>query len=895
METTPQGKRLLRLFLSSTFRDMQKERDILARLVLPRQRAILAAAGTTLQEVDLRWGVTTAMSRDGGALAVCLREIAGCFPLVLGMLGRRSGWQPPREPLENFDSSFAQTVPPGASMTEIEMRYAVHLARRDPNQKLLLMLRSDRLSAEVALEDDGPATIEPFRRWALTSPAVEAVEYDSFEEFERRVDAELRRALAADLQRESSAAAVPILPVLPRIDDLRALAAAAGHARPTLVTGDPGVGCSWLVRRWASEDPHGVYLDGRDLAVSDFETALRSSDPADGSDVARQASRDLVRLHVIDDTDTRSRALIARMSRSPPARRIVLDHYEHGFASEERADLSWIPTRLPRGCSVVLVCRSKRLQTQATDLGWQLHAVKPLDTDEALRLAERYLEAFSKYLSAEQRELVRSAPWSGNVGSLLLALDELRRYGDFETLDDRLRKLAGCDSRVALAEALVAGLTSVMPPRWQRAVVDALLAIRMSIRGLEEDEIRAAVGFAADTPPQPGEASMLPSHLWSAIRISLRSSLAERGTLIDVAGGPLSEWVETRFPAKSADVQRTATGLTAALKQSDPVRRFTEMPRLAELRGSTEGLEQLLGEPSAVEGLVDVGETFAEGWLSRLSPPARRRVIRAWLSRLDTSAGRFAGSLGRLAARAGETELALRLLELDRGTRRGPGPGPSDTPVDESDVIIAFLRRDGPSLARLALHPLASNPAEASPAEIMTGLTVLAASAEKIAELDLKVERALVGWLESALRRRNEPLFDAQLQIYSGQLLLMRGKWFAAARKFAAAERAARRLGHARLLCRALERQAAVQLERNRFRAARHAAIECRELAFRAGLSELEALAFERQIEVERRTANWKDAYEVAEMFLRRCKDKKNSLCDVDRAKAALAALEVRG
>src|SRR5262245_26852395 len=50
--------RLLRLFLSSTFRDMQAERDILTRLVLPRQRAALAARNAALQEVDLRWGVT---------------------------------------------------------------------------------------------------------------------------------------------------------------------------------------------------------------------------------------------------------------------------------------------------------------------------------------------------------------------------------------------------------------------------------------------------------------------------------------------------------------------------------------------------------------------------------------------------------------------------------------------------------------------------------------------------------------------------------------------------------------------------------------------------------------------------------------------------------------------
>src|SRR4029077_19171127 len=138
---------VLRLFLSSTFRDMQIERNILARSVLPRQRAMLATRNTALQEVDLRWGVTQVMSRDGGALTVCLRELADCFPLVLGMIGRRVGWLPPPAILKTFDTAFAETVPPSASMTEIEIRYASHLSQHDPKRKLLVMVRSDRLSA----------------------------------------------------------------------------------------------------------------------------------------------------------------------------------------------------------------------------------------------------------------------------------------------------------------------------------------------------------------------------------------------------------------------------------------------------------------------------------------------------------------------------------------------------------------------------------------------------------------------------------------------------------------------------------------------------------------------------------------------------------------------------
>ena len=121
----------VRLFLSSTFRDMQGERDILARIVLPRLREQLAARSVALQEVDLRWGVTEAMARDLGAVPICLREVAACSPVVIGIVARRVGWLPPLDAVRRFDSMFAQTLPPKIGMTEIELRYALHTMRKD--------------------------------------------------------------------------------------------------------------------------------------------------------------------------------------------------------------------------------------------------------------------------------------------------------------------------------------------------------------------------------------------------------------------------------------------------------------------------------------------------------------------------------------------------------------------------------------------------------------------------------------------------------------------------------------------------------------------------------------------------------------------------------------------
>ena len=52
----------VRVFISSTFRDMQAERDHLVRFVFPRLREQLLPRRIHLVDVDLRWGVTEEQS-----------------------------------------------------------------------------------------------------------------------------------------------------------------------------------------------------------------------------------------------------------------------------------------------------------------------------------------------------------------------------------------------------------------------------------------------------------------------------------------------------------------------------------------------------------------------------------------------------------------------------------------------------------------------------------------------------------------------------------------------------------------------------------------------------------------------------------------------------------------
>jgi hypothetical protein len=60
--------RVIRVFVSSTFRDMHAEREELVKRVFPELRKLCEARGVTWSEVDLRWGIPD--ERQGEVLPI---------------------------------------------------------------------------------------------------------------------------------------------------------------------------------------------------------------------------------------------------------------------------------------------------------------------------------------------------------------------------------------------------------------------------------------------------------------------------------------------------------------------------------------------------------------------------------------------------------------------------------------------------------------------------------------------------------------------------------------------------------------------------------------------------------------------------------------------------------
>ncbi|MBK8280224.1 MAG: DUF4062 domain-containing protein [Saprospiraceae bacterium] len=68
----------VRIFISSTFKDMHSERDYLVKYVFPELKERCIKKGLALVDVDLRWGVTEEEAEQGKAIEICLDEIENC-------------------------------------------------------------------------------------------------------------------------------------------------------------------------------------------------------------------------------------------------------------------------------------------------------------------------------------------------------------------------------------------------------------------------------------------------------------------------------------------------------------------------------------------------------------------------------------------------------------------------------------------------------------------------------------------------------------------------------------------------------------------------------------------------------------------------------------------------
>lgn len=189
-------KRVIKVFISSTFRDMHSERDHLNKFVFPRIHEYCNSRKIEFYPIDLRWGIQEKDSKNGLVMSACLEQIDDSRPFFIGILGSRYGWIPSQHEVNMMRASVERQKPwvvgkvkEHASITEIEMEYGV--LRNHKIAHACFLMRDE----SVTVPDDFrelPGSLEEAKLKALkeritSQEKYPVITYDSLEKFGDRV------------------------------------------------------------------------------------------------------------------------------------------------------------------------------------------------------------------------------------------------------------------------------------------------------------------------------------------------------------------------------------------------------------------------------------------------------------------------------------------------------------------------------------------------------------------------------------------------------------------------------------------------------------------------------------------------------------------------------------
>lgn len=598
------GDREVRLFISSTFRDLHAEREHLVKQVLPELRALFRGRGVEFTEIDLRWGITEAESASGRTVRICLDEVDRCRPYFLGILGGRYGWVPRPEDLAADGALCAAhpwvegEVAAGASVTELEILHGA-LRGGPPDGTAYFYFRE---GPAVGLEESGERLGALKERVRQSGAPVRA--YRTPEELGRQVHADLgalldRRfpeaeapgPLARQRRAHEAFAASRRHAYLEDAADLAALDRHADSATtPLVVVGEAGSGKSALLAHWV-ERYRGRHPDAF-VVVHHVGADGAAGSPAD---LLRRVLGEIkehcgLPAPVPEAADEVEREFPAWLEKVPETMVLVLDSLNQ--IEGKGQDLRWLPDRFPPAFVVLLSAVPGPVRERLRQRGWPEYVLKPLSEERRGRLVDRFLGAYGKSLGEDFRRALLAHPACGNALFLRTLLEELRVFGRHEELGRHLGEYLEAGEPGELFQRILRRLEADYGDGLVRGLMRLVWAAR---RGLSEAELLELV-----------QCSRLDL---SRLLHALDYHLLRRDGRLTFFHDYLREAVRRRYLGEGpADAHRGLADYFAAQPLSP--RQVDELPWQLERCEDWRGLKDCLVDLPAFEALCDANGAY---------------------------------------------------------------------------------------------------------------------------------------------------------------------------------------------------------------------------------------------------------------------------------------------
>lgn len=596
----------VRIFISSTFRDMAGERDLLARRVFPKLRQFTEAQGMPLSEIDLRWGITSEEAAEGKVIELCLREIDACRPYFFAMLGERYGWIDPQAG-ERLAESFPHLMPfAGRSVTELEIRHGAlgsQPARRD---RCFFYLRDpkylDRLPEGADPQDfanEGPQQrelLDALKREILASGYL-VREYGDLNGFHDLIEGDLRNAIApaVDAAVDDAAAADQLGFVtsllqghVEQTSTQSFLEQTRGQRKPIVLVGPPGSGKSaslahWLEGSSEKRPSRGLLaplLRSRANAVAPAIVCNFLQVDVDAEDwlpVAQSLLADLKQL--LSRTEPIERtpegvirqvaSWLALAAKERPIT-VVIDGIERAYPLAGSPVLDWLPTPLPKGVDIILSARTGPLAQALNDRAWPALALSGFVDGEIEAAVQRFLALYGKRLPRGLLEAIARAPQATTPLFARTVADELRQFGSHERLQQFLAEYLACPDVTSLFARLLRRLDQDFRFGDRSTASDALALIAASRGGLAESEILELLGTAGNP---------MPPRAWAELRLAIHQHLVERRGLIDIGPSALRDALKSLRGAEDVNWRSRRLRIVEAFSAREPTPRIArELP-----------------------------------------------------------------------------------------------------------------------------------------------------------------------------------------------------------------------------------------------------------------------------------------------------------------------------
>jgi tetratricopeptide (TPR) repeat protein len=725
-------QRVVRVFVSSTFRDMEAERDELVKRAFPQLRKLCESRGVTWSEVDLRWGITEEQSQRGEVLCICLAEIQRCRPYFIGLLGERYGWVPDRVPEELIEQEPWLGAHLDHSVTELEI---LHGVLNDPRMadRSLFYFRDRGYIDSLPLEQ---------RADHLETTTAEEIERLGAKEAARR--ARERRDKLSALKDQIRATGLPVrenyadpralgqyvLEDLTRIIDQlhpegsepdpldreamdhEAFARSRGevyigrqsyydrldeHARgdgePLVLLGESGSGKSALLANWAlnyrrdhPDEPLLVHFIGATPYSADWAAIVRRI-------MAEVNRRYGIRATIPDNPDELRGALANCLHMAAQRGRVVLilDALNQLEDRDGAPDLVWLPPVIPSNVRLIVSTLQGRALNDLERRRWPTMVVSALRPPERMKLLWRYLRLYTKRLNKPRRRRIVCAGQTANPLYLRALLDELRVFGVHERLDSRIDHYLTATTVDGLYEKILERYENDYERERPGLVRDAMSMLWAARRGLSESEVLEMLG--ADQRP-------LPRAHWSPLYLAADASLVSRSGLIGFGHEYLRRAVESRYLATPAGQAQARLRLAGYFeKQEISARRIDEGPwQLAEAKAWPR-LFDLLADRAFFTAAWRASRHDVAAYWVRVEASSEMRMVDAYRPALrnPVADSGFSRSVEALLANAGHLQEALSmtgpLIEHFRAQKAWESL--EDVLGERGSALLALSRHEG--------------------------------------------------------------------------------------------------------------------------------------------------------------------------------------------------------